>query len=57
MSAPHCLAQPLEIAFAQRDRPAPRHAAGRVRETDEHLALSALEQLNDRSKVLAARPL
>jgi hypothetical protein len=48
-------AQALDVTLAQRDRPAPRGAAGRVREADEALALRRLEQLHERREPPLAR--
>ena len=44
--------QSLEIARAESNWSAPRPSAGRVRETNEPLALAVLEQLNDRCEPL-----
>ena len=50
-----CGAQPLEVARPQRDRAAPRHAVGRVRDPDERLAAARLEQLDDDREALLGR--
>src|SRR6476659_5937830 len=47
----------LHVTRTQRDRPAPRSPARRVRETHETLALRAFEQLDDRGEPLVARAL
>jgi hypothetical protein len=41
-------AQPRDVPLAERDRPAPRRAVGRVRDAHEPLAARRLEQLDDR---------
>ena len=47
--------QPLDVARAERYRPAPCRSAGRVREADEPLAARGLEQLHDRGEPPLAR--
>ena len=41
------LAQPREVTFPKRDRPAPDGALGRVGEAQETLAAVVLEQFNN----------
>ena len=46
--------QALEVTCTQSYRATPRHAARRVRETNEALALLGLEQLDQRCEALIA---
>ena len=49
--------QPLEVARPHRDGTASRRSRGRVRQADETLSASRLEQLDDHGEPLLARPL
>ena len=48
-------AQALEVAGAERDRPTPRRAIGRIGEAHQPLPLRGLEQLDERPEPPAAR--
>ncbi len=49
-----CYTESLEIAEAERHRPAPRCTGGCVRKADETFTVVGLQQLHDRSETLLA---